>query len=228
MRRAMHRVAALLLCLPLPVLLGCSKESEAPPPNTGQYVPQNQQGYGGQAGYDQQGYAGQAQAGAAGAAGQASTGMAGDPTALQNLIAGALAGGVAALGGTTGGELGPIEAGIKAQAATDAKGKQPEGELLSAKLPPSGHAEGTLTLQPGVCYTIVGFAGFGVFEYQINLISAPPLPPQVIAQSNTGVAPVLGPGDQCFRSPYPTPTVVKIDMHAVRGQGLVGARVYKK
>lgn len=222
--------AALLLSLAaLFSLAGCSKESEERPPNTGQYVPQGQAG---QAAYAGQG--GQAQMGAAGAAGTAQAGsgplgaVTGDPTALQNLIAGALAGGVAALGGAMGGELAPIEQGIKAKAATDAVGMKAEGDMLSARLAPGGHAEGTLTLQPGSCYTVIGFAGLGVFEYQINLITAPPLPPQVLAQSSTGVAPVLGAGDQCIRAPSPVPMVVKIDMHAVRGQGMVGARVYRK
>jgi hypothetical protein len=212
-------------------LTACSKESEERPPQTGQYVPSNSMGNGGQQGYagqGGQGYAGQATA-AAGAAGAGQLGpVTGDPTALQNLIAGALAGGVAALSGMTGGELGPIQAGINNKAKTAAVGMKPDGQLLSAKLAPGGHAEGTFTLQPGSCYTVIGFGGFGVFEYQLNLLSAPPLPPQVLAQSNVGVDPVVGAGDQCIRNPTPAPMTVKIDMNILRGQGLVGAQVYKK
>ncbi|MET0414140.1 MAG: hypothetical protein ABW217_22715, partial [Polyangiaceae bacterium] len=84
-----------------------------------------------------------------------------------------------------------------------------------------------LTLQMNKCYSIVGFGGPGVFDYQINLITAPPLPPQVLAQSGTGRAdPTLGPNEQCVRNPYPLPLVVNVDMTVLRGQGMVGARAY--
>lgn len=152
-----------------------------------------------------------------------------DPQTLQNIIAGALAGTAANLGAVTGGELGPIEAGIKMKAQTDAKGMKPVGELMSAKLAQGGHAEASFTLEPGACYTIVGFGGFGVFQYQINVITAPPLPPQVLAQSTADRNdPTVGPNEQCVRNPFPLAMVVKVDMHVVRGQGLVGAQAYKK
>lgn len=222
-----HVVSTLLGCsLIASALIACSKESEERPPQMGQYVPQGSVGNGG-TGSGGQGYGGQPVASAGGGAGQAGA-VGADPTALQNLIAGAMAGGVAALSGMTGGELGPIQAGINNKAKTAAVGMKPDGQLLSAKLAPGGHAEGSFTLQPGSCYTVVGFGGFGVFEYQINLLTAPPMPPQLMAQSTIGVDPAVGAGDQCIRNPTPTPMTVKIDMNVIRGQGLVGAQVYKK
>jgi hypothetical protein len=152
-----------------------------------------------------------------------------DPMTIQNILAGALAGGAAVLGGLTGGEQGALEQGIKTEAATRAKGMRPEGQLMSARLVVDGHSEGSFTMQPGSCYTIIGFGGPGTFEYQLNLVTAPPVPPQVLAQSATGsVVPVVGPNDQCVRDPYPLPLVVKIDLHLLRGQGMVGAQVYEK
>jgi hypothetical protein len=152
-----------------------------------------------------------------------------DPNTLQNIIAGALAGGAASLGALTGGELAPIEQGIRMKAQQDAKGMKPAGELLTARVSQDGHAQGTLTLQPGGCYTVVGFGGFGVFQYQINLITAPPMPPQVLAQSGTDRAdPTVGANNQCIRNPYPLPMQVKVDMHVLKGQGLVGAQAYRK
>lgn len=152
-----------------------------------------------------------------------------DPNAMQAIIAGALSGGAATLGMLTGGEMATLEQGIKMKAQTDAKGMKPEGQLMSAKLQQNGHAEAMVTLAPGSCYTIIGFAGLGVFQYQINVLTAPPLPPQVLAQSQaTGSDPTVGPGDQCFRNPYPTALPVKIDMHLIKGQGLVGAQAYRK
>jgi hypothetical protein len=152
-----------------------------------------------------------------------------DPSAMQNILAGALAGGAAALGALTGGEHAPLEQGIKTQAQAQAKGMKPEGQLMTARLGPDGHSEGSLTMQPGACYTVIGFGGFGAFDLQLNLVTAPPAPPQVLAQSATGgVTPVVGPNEQCVKSPFPVPLVVKVDMHLLRGQGMVGAQVYKR
>jgi hypothetical protein len=155
--------------------------------------------------------------------------VASDPQALQNIISGALAGAAANLGAVTGGELGPVEAGIKMKAQTEAKGMKPVGELQSAKLPQGGHAEGSLTLDPGGCYSIVGFGGLGVFQFQINVLTSPPLPPQVLAQSTADKNdPTVGPNEQCVKNPFPVPMIVKVDLHVIKGQGMVGAQAYKK
>jgi hypothetical protein len=152
-----------------------------------------------------------------------------DPGALQNLLAGALAGGAAALGALTGGEQAPIEEGIRMQAATQARGMRPEGSLMSARLPPDGHAESSITLVPGSCYTVIGFGGPGVFDYELNVLTAPPVPPQILAQSAAGsISPVVGPNEQCIRSPFPMPLVVKLDLHVRKGQGFVGAQLYRR
>ena len=152
-----------------------------------------------------------------------------DPATMQNILAGALAGGAAVLGSLTGGEQAPIEQGIKMQAESQAKGMTADGQLMSARLQTDGHAEGSITLQPGSCYTVIGFGGLGVLDYQLNVMTAPPVPPQIVAQSPAGgAAPVVAGNGQCLRSPYPLPLVVKIDMHLLKGQGLVGAQVFNK
>lgn len=223
------------------LLPACSgKNEEARPPAAQPQAPYGQPQSYGQTGYPGGGYSGQAPGGQPppppqqqqiqqpGQTGQLGAVFA-DPAALQSIVAGALAGGAAALGSLTGGEQAPIEQGIKMQADSQAKGMSPDGQLMSARLQPDGHAEGSLTLQPGSCYTVIGFAGIGVLDYQINMMTAPPVPPQVVAQSPSGgVAPVVGGGGQCMRSPYPLPVVVKIDMHVLKGQGLVGAQVFKR
>ncbi|HMJ16652.1 MAG TPA: hypothetical protein VK524_34795, partial [Polyangiaceae bacterium] len=133
-----------------------------------------------------------------------------DASALQSIIAGALAGGAASLSALTGGELGPIEQGIKLQSQSHARGMKPDGQLMTAKLAQGGHAQGTLLMQSNTCYTVLGFAGLGVFKYQINLITAPPAPPSVLAQSTAeGVTPVVGANAQCLKNPYPLPMQVK-------------------
>jgi hypothetical protein len=152
-----------------------------------------------------------------------------DPNALQNIIAGALAGTAASLSAVTGGEQSLLEQGIRMTAQTHAKGMKPEGQLLSARLQGGGHAEASVSLRPGACYTLVGFGGPGVFQYQLNLITAPPMPPQVLAQSSAdGNSPIVGANEQCIKNPYPLPMALKVDMHLVKGQGLVGAQLYRK
>ena len=72
-------------------------------------------------------------------------------------------------------------------------------------------------------------AGPGVLGYEINILTAPPLPPQVLAQGTRGVPhPTVGANDQCIRHPYPLPMRIKIDLHLVRGQGMVAVRAYRK
>ena len=152
-----------------------------------------------------------------------------DPNALQSIIAGALSGTSASLAALTGGEAAVLEQGIRMTASNMAKGMKADGKMLSAKLAPGGHAEATVSLRPGACYTVIGFGGPGIFQYQINLITAPPLPPQVLAQSDAdGNDPTVGPNEQCLRNPYPLPMQLKVDMHVVKGQGLVGAQLYRK
>jgi hypothetical protein len=149
--------------------------------------------------------------------------------AVQNILAGALAGGTAVLGALADAEHAPIEQGISRQAEASAKGMRPDGPLMSARLSADGHAEGSLTLEPGACYTILGFGGAGVFDYQLHVVTSPPMPPQLLAQSMPGgVTPVVGAGEQCLRNPIPLPLVVKVDLHVVRGHGLVGAQVYRR
>jgi hypothetical protein len=237
-----HFVAhALQIAVSLVLVIACGKSGEAPPPQRPAPSQPQGQGYGSPYGqappYGQAGAPpyGQQQTYRRSVAPQppgqiAPLGLVlADPVAMQNILAGALAGGAAMLGGLTGGEEAPVQQGIKTQAETQAKGMRPEGQLMTARLGADGHAEGSLTMQPGNCYAIVGFGGPGALDYQINLMTAPPMPPQLLAQSAAGsVTPVVGSNEQCVRSPYPLPLVVKIDMHLIRGQGMVGAQVYKR
>jgi hypothetical protein len=152
-----------------------------------------------------------------------------DPNAnpMQALITGFMSAAQASLGAVTGGEIGPVQGGIQLKAKEDAKGMKPVGQLLSGKLQQGGHAQGDVTLQPNKCYTVVGFGGFGVTRYQINLIL--PVVNTVLAQSpDGGPAPTLGPNEQCYRNSSPVPVPAKVDMFLVAGQGIVGAQVYEK
>ncbi len=153
-----------------------------------------------------------------------------DPEGLQRILSGAMAAAHATVGPVVGGDQAVLKAGIDASAAHHAQGMKPEGQLMSAQLSQGGHAEASLMLQPNACYTLVGFGGLGVMKFQVNVLTAPPLPPQVIAQSGgDGVTPVVGSAGNCLRSPVPgAPFPVKVDMHVPEGQGIVGVQAYRK
>ena len=152
-----------------------------------------------------------------------------DPARAEDILAGALGGGVVTLGLPSGGDGEVIERRIDEAARTAARGMTPVGEVMFAQLTTDGHARGALTMQPGACYTVVGFGASGVLEFQVNVLTSPPIPPQILAQSVPADATaVVGGDDQCIRSRYATPFDVGIDLHVVRGQGAVGARVYAK
>lgn len=153
----------------------------------------------------------------------------GDPRTLENIVTGTLAASAVVLAPLAGGENKPLEEGIRLRAGSQAPGMTPQGALMTARLSAGGHAATLVKLDAGACYTIVGFGGPGVVAYQINVLTAPPLPPQVLAQSAADAPhPIVGSGAQCLRHPYPLPMQVRIDLHVVRGQGLVAARAYKK
>ncbi len=150
-----------------------------------------------------------------------------DPQAMQSIVSGALAGGAALAGAMLGGEGRVVEQGIQIKARTDAQGMVPAGPVVTARLGAEEHASAALLLEPGRCYTIIGFAAPGVFDYQLHLLSAPPMPPQLLAQSPAAAPhPTLGGGAACVRNPYATAVQVTIDLHVRRGQGLVAAQPY--
>ncbi len=225
----------------------CSKEGEQAPPNSSQFstsVGQAGAPMGGQPGTYQSGQPGVGGqwgavpaeggvGGMSGVAGQSGTNPIGtvlsNPQLLQQIVTGALAGVAAQMSPMTGGELGPIEAGIKMKASQVAKGMKPVGSLMSARLSQGQHAQAPLQLEGGSCYTIVGFGGSGIFKYQLNVLTvpAPGTQPQVVAQSaDTASDPVVGGAEGCIKSMIPM--AVTVDMYAVFGQGMVGAQVYKK
>jgi hypothetical protein len=155
--------------------------------------------------------------------------ISGDPRTLENIVTNALAAGAVVLAPLAGGEQKPLEDGIRLRADSQAPGMTPQGALMTARLSAGGHAATLVKLDAGACYTIVGFGGPGVLAYQINVLTAPPLPPQVLAQSAADAPhPTVGSGAHCLRHPYPLPMQVRIDLHVVQGRGLVAARTYKK
>jgi hypothetical protein len=146
---------------------------------------------------------------------------------LNNLVTGALAQGAALLGAMGGTD--PVDNGIKSMAQQQAPGMKPEGGVIKTTLAPGAHGEGTVTLRPGKCYTIIGFGNLGVQQLAIRLVPPPPLPPQPLFEGVTnGPTATIGAKDQCIRSPSPVATPLKVDIEMKQGQGQVGVQAYSK
>jgi hypothetical protein len=147
---------------------------------------------------------------------------------LNNLVTGALAQGAALLG-AMGGGTDAVDIGIKSLAQQQAPGMKPDGAVIKTTLAPGAHGEGTVTLRPGKCYTIVAFGNLGVQQLAIRLVPPAPLPPQPLFEGTTnGPTATIGAKDQCIRSPSPVATPLKVDIEMKQGQGQVGVQAYSK
>jgi hypothetical protein len=152
-----------------------------------------------------------------------------DPNQLAQLFSQAAAAGQAMLQ-TPGAVPGdPVEAGIKIAAAKHAVGEQPQGQMAKGTLQEGGHQEFMVTMQPGNCYTIIGYSPPGqVKNVDLHLL-APPfynmLAGQDVTDNNT---PTIGSTPNAMCPVIPVPLQYKVDITARTGSGAVGVQVYSK
>ena len=123
----------------------------------------------------------------------------------------------------------PVELGLAAAAATHAKGEQLQGQIAKASLQEGGHNEFMITMQPGSCYTIVGFSPPGqVKNVDLHLL-APPLYNVLAGQDTTdNNMPVVGATPNPMCPIIPMPLTYKVDISARSGSGNVGVGIYTK
>jgi hypothetical protein len=123
----------------------------------------------------------------------------------------------------------PVELGIKAAALTHAKGESPDGQMAKAQLAEGGHSEFLVPMQPGKCYTIIGFSPLGqVKNLDLNLL-APPFYNVLAGQDGmTGNTAVIGSSPNPMCPFIPVPLTYKVDITAKSGAGAVGVQVYSK
>ncbi len=149
-----------------------------------------------------------------------------DPDALEDIVAGAIAGEEATLESPDL-DVEPLARRIEAAASSLGGSLVAASPMMSARLTADAHAEGTFSMEPNICYVVVGASGARTTDFQLGVMTAPPMPPQVLAQSKPGgTNPVVGAG--CLRSLYAVPLLVKIDLYLVKGEGMVAARVYRR
>jgi hypothetical protein len=123
----------------------------------------------------------------------------------------------------------PLAAGLKRVAAKSAPGMKPEGQLARGKLASGGHLSFAVTLAPGKCYALVGYAAPGtVKNLDLNLF-APPLYNVLAGQDGSDDnAPVLGMAPNPMCPATPLELSYKVDIVARAGAGNVGVQLYSK
>lgn len=140
--------------------------------------------------------------------------------------------------GGAGGQAQPVNPAMAAAAtpvlqglgASEAPGARPEGGIFAGQFQEGQVLEQPINVQPGKCYTVVAM-GMGIQQLDIQLVAqVPPLPPTVVAQSNTQgpQATLGGKAAGCWKNPLPIGGPAKIVIRATRGSGIAGAQIYAK
>jgi hypothetical protein len=152
-----------------------------------------------------------------------------DPNQLASIFASAAAAGQALLQppGQVPGD--PVELGLAAAAATHAKGEQIQGQIAKANLQEGGHNAFMVTMQPGTCYTIIGFSPAGQIKNVDLHLLAPPFYNFLAGQDTTdNNSAVIGSTPNPMCPVIPLPLQYKVDIAARTGSGNVGVAVYSK
>jgi len=153
-----------------------------------------------------------------------------DPSSLAGIlqgVVGAFTGQPAGGGGAGGGGL--ASAGLQALALRAAPGMQQEQQgAIDQQLQQGQDAVVMYTLQPGRCYTIVGFSPPGaVQDLDLNLLTVPfnTLAGQDLTHNNT---PTIGASPNAMCPVIPIAMQYKLDIHARLGSGEVAVAIYSK
>jgi hypothetical protein len=152
-----------------------------------------------------------------------------DPNQLAAIFAQAAQAGQAMLQ-QPGAVLGdPVEIGIKALAIKHAQNESPEGAIAKAQLQEGGHSEFMLPMQPGKCYTVIGFSPTGqVKNVDLHLL-APPFYNVLAGQDVTdNNSPVIGSTPNPMCPIIPVALTYKVDIFARTGSGNVGVQIFSK
>jgi hypothetical protein len=248
-------VASIGLISALALVAGCRKEADtqANNPNNfqGGYGQQPQPGYqqqpAGQPGYQPQpagqpGYqpqpAGQPAPAATGQPAPAGTGTGffglpipaipgfGAPAATGTAAGGTAPAGGAAASNPSVAMLAPSLVPLQQKYAP---GAQKEGEAIGGMLNEGQSSEQQVTLQAGKCYTGIGAGAPTISELVVELVTPPPMPPQVMSASTPGpMQVVMAAQPNCFRNPFPMGGPAVFRVTARKGSGPAIAQLYAK
>ena len=128
----------------------------------------------------------------------------------------------------------PVELGLKAASLKHASGEQPQGQIAKGTLQEGAHQEFMVTMQPGTCYTIIGYSPLGQVKDLDLYLLAPPfynpaIPGGVAGQDTThDNTPTVGGSPHPMCPVIPLPLQYKVDIVARSGSGNVGVQVFSK
>jgi hypothetical protein len=125
--------------------------------------------------------------------------------------------------GATGGDA--LAKGVRDAAKKLPAGMQPDGPLAMGNVKEKQHLQTDITMQPGKCYSIVGYSK-KVKDLDLYLL----LPPGILSgQDLTDDAkPIIGGAPQPMCPVATTPVTYKLDIFADQGAGDVAVQLYSK
>jgi len=125
--------------------------------------------------------------------------------------------------GSTGGDV--LGKGIRDAAKKLPAGMQPDGPLAMGSLKEKQHLQTDITLQPGKCYSIVGYSK-KVKDLDLYLL----LPPGILSGQDLtdDNKPIIGGAPQPMCPIATTAVTYKLDIFADQGAGDVGVQLYSK
>jgi hypothetical protein len=120
---------------------------------------------------------------------------------------------------------GPIAAGLTAAAKKAAPGMQPDGPLGTGKLKEKAHLQMSVTLVPGKCYSLIGFAPRAK-DLDLYLL----IPPGILSGQDTtdDNKPVVGKAPDAMCPAATRAVTYTVDIFADKGGGEVGVQLYSK
>jgi hypothetical protein len=126
-------------------------------------------------------------------------------------------------GGATGND--PLAKGVRDAAKRLPAGMQPEGPLAMGSLKEKQHLQTDLTLQPGKCYSIVGYSK-KVKDLDLYLL----LPPGILSGQDLtdDNKPIIGGPPQPMCPVSPQAITYKLDIYAESGAGDVAVQLFSK
>ena len=145
------------------------------------------------------------------------------------LLAQIAAAGAAMMGGGTVAAGDPTDLAMKALAAKNAPGMQPEGAASKDSLTADGHKGQLITMQGGKCYTIVAFSPPGqITNLDLHLLLPPFYNMEAGHDSEADNTASIGKGTAAVCPALQFPVQYKLDVHAKAGQGAFAVQVYSK
>jgi hypothetical protein len=119
----------------------------------------------------------------------------------------------------------PVAKGIRDAAKKLPAGMQPDGPLATGTLKEKGHLQADITLQPGKCYSIVGFSK-KVKDLDLYLL----LPPGILSGQDLtdDNKPIIGGAPQPMCPVSSTAVTYKLDIFADQGAGDVAVQLFSK